>query len=405
MQDELGGLGGLGGLSDESMRERDLANQANLDMSMSFGEAPSSLGEVDTYGMGEGLSAARESSGLDNDGVSLSAALPDEEEEITIHAALPDEEEENPIIAGRADPSPINAGYGKTTTEEKKESEHTQEVDMSSGEDNGNIIIEDIPSEPVKNAYDEYGNLVTGKGNSKSTADSMANQAIDDIFIANTFSGPKEPKSETGGTMYSGEPKANVNISVGMPRFLKRIIVIVALLGVIYCILEYACGIKLEHYVNPVDVQEYYNIATDKTAQALDVEFKNEVMNYSSNGFDLAYDVENAEGLKIYSYQGKRIFIMVTDFRLNFSIFGVRPYMSKIADAKKALAAKGYELQETYKDTNDYENGGIEYAFYNSNDGTGVFVGKKEANDRIRGIKYVKDYKKYMKLMENVKEE
>ena len=110
MADSLGGLGGLsdgeglGGLSgDASMRARDAANMANQgEMSMGFSDTPQSLSDVDTQGMGEGLSAMREDLGAEG-GMQLNAGLQDEVQEEEIHAALEDEEEEAPIRAGRAE--------------------------------------------------------------------------------------------------------------------------------------------------------------------------------------------------------------------------------------------------------------------------------------------------------------
>ena len=181
MADSLGGLGGLsdgeglGGLSgDASMRARDAANMANQgEMSMGFSDTPQSLSDVDTQGMGEGLSAMREDLGAEG-GMQLNAGLQDEVQEEEIHAALEDEEEEAPIRAGRAEGDPVQAGFSESSYQEE-----------SYGSDN-------------RSSFDDGANLAQNP-----------NQSIDDIFIGGSYnrSGNTGGTSGSGGTMY--DPKAH----------------------------------------------------------------------------------------------------------------------------------------------------------------------------------------------------
>lgn len=377
MADELGGLGGLGGLSDglgglsgdASMKARDAANMAGQDdMSMGFSDTPQSLGDVDTQGMGEGLSAMREGLGVDEGGMQFNAALEDEEEEAPIQAALEDEEEEAPIQAGRADDDPVNAGFSQTD---------------SFGTDYG--------SGTERSSFDMGGaNLA-----------SNPNQSIDDIFIGGSFnrsSGSGGGYSSSGGTMYDpSKEKTDVHVSVGMPPLLKKLIILVVILVGAAAILKYGFHVNVESYIHPVDVQQYVEMDAASVATALGVKFKGEQERYNSESYDYTYDVQNAGGLKLVDYDGKRIYIQVTGTRINYSIFGIRPQLTKFDEATNLLIAAGFSEVESYENTEELGSKGTEHCFYNTRTGAGVIVGKKDNYNSVKSVKYVVNYKKFSK--------
>ena len=377
MADELGGLGGLGGLSDglgglsgdASMKARDAANMAGQDdMSMSFSDTPQSLGDVATQGMGEGLSAMREGLGADDGGMQFNAALEDEEEEAPIHAALEDEEEEAPIQAGRSDDEAVNAGFSQTD---------------SFGTDYG--------SGTGRSSFD------TGGANLASNP----NQSIDDIFIAGSFnrsSGGGGGYSSSGGTMYDpSKEKTDVHVSVGMPPLLKKLIILVVVLVGAAAILKYGFHVNVESYIHPVDVQQYVEMDAASVASTLGVKFKGEQERYNSESYDYTYDVQNAGGLKLVDYDGKRIYIQVTGTRINYSIFGIRPQLTKFDEATNLLIAAGFSEIESYENTEELGSKGVEHCFYNTRTGAGVIVGKKDNYNSVKSVKYVVNYKKFSK--------
>lgn len=377
MADELGGLGGLGGLSDglgglsgdASMKARDAANMASQDdMSMGFSDAPQSLGDVDTQGMGEGLSAMREGMGADG-GMQFNAALQDEEEEAPIHAALEDEEEEAPIQAGRADADPVNAGFGQTD---------------SFGTDYG--------------AGTERSSFDMGGANLASNP----NQSIDDIFIGGSFnrsSGGGGGYSSSGGTMYDpSKEKTDVHVSVGMPPLLKNLIIFAVIVVGALAILKYGFHVNVDSYIHPVDVQQYVETDAATVASTLGVKFKGDTERYNNENYDYTYDIQNAGGLKLVDYSGKRIYIQVTGVRINYSIYGIRPQVTKYEDATNLLIAAGFSEVESYDNTEEFGSQGEEHCFYNSRTGEGVIIGKKANYSSVKSVKYVVNYKKFSKL-------
>lgn len=364
MADELGGLGGLGGLSDglgglsgdASMKARDAANMAGQDdMSMGFSDTPQSLGDVATQGMGEGLSAMREGMGADDDGMQF-------------HAALEDEEEEAPIHAGRSEDESVNAGFAQTDS---------FGTDYSSGAE--------------RSSFDMGGaNLA-----------SNPNQSIDDIFIGGSFnrsSGSSGGYSSSGGTMYDpSKEKTDVHVSVGMPPLLKKLIILVVVLVGTAAVLKYGFHVNVESYIHPVDVQEYVEADAASVATALGVKFKGEQERYNSESYDYTYDVQNAGGLKLVDYDGKRIYIQVTGTRINYSIFGIRPQITKFDDATNLLIAAGFSEVDSYQNTEELGSQGVEHCFYNTRTGAGVIVGKKENYNSVKSVKYIVNYKKFSK--------
>lgn len=377
MADELGGLGGLGDLSgglgdlsgDASMKARDAANMAGQDnMSMGFSDTPQSLGDVDTQGMGEGLSAMREGLGADDGGMQFNAALQDEEEEAPIHAALEDEEEEAPIQAGRADADPVNAGFGQTD---------------SFGTDYG--------SGAERSSFDMGGaNLA-----------SNPSQSIDDIFIGGSFnrsSGGSGGYSSSGGTMYDpSKEKKDVHVSVGMPPLLKKLIILVVVLAGAAAILKYGFHVNIDSYIHPVDVQQYVEMDAGSVATTLGVKFKEDKERYNSESYDYTYDIQNAGGLKLVDYDGKRIYIQVTGVRINYSIFGIRPQITKFDEATNLLIAAGFSEIESYENVEEFGSQGEEHCFYNTRTGAGVIIGKKKSYNSVKSVKYMVNYKQFSK--------
>ena len=377
------GLDGQGLSSDASINARDAANMANREPAGSIESQyqAQSLKDVATMGMGKGLSATKASLGTEGFGVELNAALADEEEEEAIHAALADEEEEDTIKAGRADPAPINAGFGKPQ----------QAV--------GGGQQEDINA--------EFANL----DNYNITDNSLANdekQNIDDIFIAGNFrsSASTGGTSATGGIMYNPkEDHPDVNVSFSMPPFLKKILGIAAFLLILYAVLEYGFHVGVKNYFNPVDVHTYYSVSADEVAKALNIKFKQEKQSYTSSVYEYTYDVNNAGGLKLVNYNGERMYIEVTGTRINYCILGIRPQITKFAQAVDLLAANGYEEIESYSETEDLGSMGEEHVFYNYETGEGVIVGKKQNYDSVKTVKYTPYYKKYDKTRDALRNE
>ena len=369
------GLDGQGLSSDASISARDAANMANQEPTGSIESQyqAQSLKDVATMGMGKGLSAAKQSLGAEGGGMELNAALADEEEEEAINAALADEEEEDIIKAGRADPAPINAGFGKP-----------QQAVGGGQQDDVNV---------------EFTNL----DNYNITDNSMANdekQNIDDIFIAGNFrsSVSMGETSATGGTMYNPkEDHANVNVSFALPPLVKKLLMLGTFLLVIYVVLEYGFHVGVANYFSPVDVHQYYSSDASAVGQALNVNFKQETRNYSSSTYEYMYNIDNAGGLKLVNYNGERMYIEVTGMRINYCILGIRPQVTDFDEAVKLLNANGYEEVESYPETEDLGSMGEEHAFYNSQTGEGVIVGKKQNYDSVKTVKYMVNYKNYNK--------
>ncbi len=372
---DLGGLSGMGeglGGLDAGMRERDMANMANKeDMSMGFGDEPQSLSDFDTQGMGSGLSALHDG---DGGGIELSAGLADEEDEAPIHAALEDEEEEAPIQAGRSEDEPIQAGYGQ--------SERSSFGGSSGGEE--------------RSSFSAYG---LGGGGDLS---SNPNQSIDDIFIGGSYgrgSSSGGTTSSGGGTMYDPKKEhADVHVSVGLPPLVKNLLIIAVILAGIYAGLKYGLHVNIDNYFHPVDVQQYLESDSATLASTFNYKFKTETEKYSSSSYEYVLDVEKAGGLKLVNYDGDRIYIEVTGARLDCSIYGVRPQLTKYTEAVTILAGSGFSEVESYEETEQLGAQGEEHCFYNERTGEGVIVGKKAQYDSVKSIKYAKNYKKYKKL-------
>lgn len=381
LSDGLGGLGGLTG--DASMRERDAANMAGQDMGMGFGDAPQSLSDFDTQGMGDGLSAMKEGLGSDDSGMELNAALADEEEDAPIHAALQDEEEDAPIRAGRADSDPIHAGFGQPQNA----------TDNTTGSGTGNV---------ERSSFDGYGLSGSNLANDPS-------QNIDDIFIAGSYnrsSAGSSASSGGGGTMYDpSKEHTDVHVSFGMPPLLKKLLILVCIIAVAFGVLKYGFHVKIENYFHPQDVQEYVEYDADTLASTLGVKFKDQTEHYQSSVYDYTYNVAAAGGLKLVDYDGKRLYIEVTGTRIDYSIYGIRPQLTKFADATTLLAAVGYTEVESYAETEELGSQGEEHCFYNSKSGEGVIIGKKSQYDSVKAIKYIKNYKKYMKTRKELRSE
>lgn len=376
MNNGLGGLGGLqdfGGLSsEESVHQRDAANLAGLDLDETdySSDAPQSLSDFATQGMGEGLSAMKADLGLDNGGIELSAALEDEEDEMVIHAALEDEEEEEPIRAGRVEEEDVQAGMAP---------------DYSEGGQN----------------FDRYNHM----GDSKLA--SQPSQNIDGIFIGGNYNGSSDgERKSTGGTMYDpSKQKTNVNVSFGMPPFLKNIIIFACILGILYVVLEFGFHVKLENYWKPVDVQEYVDTDPATLSSKLGLKFKDDKETYSSSTYEYFYDINEAGGLKLVNYSGKRIFIEVTGTRIDYSIYGIRPQFTSYTKARAMLTSKGFSEVEKYEEVEELGAQGEEHCFYNSTTGEGVIIGKKTQYKAVKAVKYMKNYKKYAKLRKQLRSE
>lgn len=387
---ELGGLSdgdsGLGGLSgDASMRARDAANMAGQDdMGMGFDSAPQSLSDFDTQGMGEGLSAMKEGLGAETGGMDLHAALEDEEEEAPIHAALEDEEEEAPIRAGRAEAEPIQAGYGQPQTA------------VGGG-------TSDSTSGQERSSFDGYG-LSGGPNLAENPS-----QNIDDIFIAGSYnrsSGSSGGVSAGGGTMYDpSKEKTDVHVSFGMPPLLKKLLIFACIIAAIFGVLKYGLHIKVENYFHPVDVQQYINSDAATLASTLGVKFDETTERYQTDYYDYTYNVSEAGGLKLVNYNGKRLYIEVTGMRIDYSIYGIRPQITKFSDAATLLATAGYGEVESYEETEELGSNGEEHCFYNSKTGEGVIVGKKANYESVKAVKYVVNYKKYKKTRASLRNE
>lgn len=380
MADSLGGLGGLsdgeglGGLSgDASMRARDAANMANQgEMSMGFSDTPQSLSDVDTQGMGEGLSAMREDLGAEG-GMQLNAGLQDEVQEEEIHAALEDEEEEAPIRAGRAEGDPVQAGFSESSYQEE-----------SYGSDN-------------RSSFDDGANLAQNP-----------NQSIDDIFIGGSYnrSGSTGGTSGSGGTMY--DPKAHkpdVHVSFGIPPIIKKLFIFVCVIAAIFAGLKYGLHVDLENYIHPIDVQQYVNVAPDELAATLGVKFKSEEQRFSNDVYDYTYDKQCYGGLQLVDCNGKRLFIEVSDTRIDYSIFGIRPQITKFDKAVNMLTALGYQELESYENTEELGAQGEEHCFYNANTGEGVIIGKKQQYKSVKSVKYIENYKKFVKTRKELRRE
>mgnify|MGYP006873018016 CR=1 FL=1 len=377
---DLGGLSGIGGGLeglDASTRERDAANAKNDDMMYDLNNTASSLSEVATQGMGDGLSAMRDGMGLGG-GSELNAGLEDEEPEPEIHAALEDEEEDEPIKAGR-----------------------------SSNIDEGGALFSmtsDYNSKPAeeRSSFDSY-NLA----NSDMANDSR--QSIDDIFIAGnmnrSFSGGGT--SASGGTMYDpSKEKQKVNMSFSMPPFVTKLIGFIIFLVVVYAGLKYGLHINVENYFHPVAVETYRDSDPATVEKALGVKFKTKSESFNSSDYEYKYDVSYAGGLRLVDYGGKRLYIELKGMRVHFSIYDVRSQVSKYEDAVTTLIGHGYkELEETYENTEELGSQGTEHCFYNSKTGEGIIIGKKDQYSAIKSIKYVKNYKKFRKQRAELRNE
>ena len=385
------GLTGLGdgtdgsGLSgDASMQARDAANMANRDpvSSIEAEMQPQSLKEFATMGMGNGLSAVKESLGAEGGGIELHASLEEEEEAEAIHAKLVDEEEEAPIQAGRADPAPINAGYGKPQQAVGGRKEEDVYVDFN-----------------ATDAYDITDNSLA----------SDAKQNIDDIFIAGNFrSGSGNTTAPAAkGTMYHGENEKteHLHVTFVMPSFLKKILIFAAVIAILYGVLEYGFKVGVKNYFKPLDVQQYYVANVQELGEELHVKFKNETKSYTSSTYDYTYDISNAGGLKIVNYQDQRMYIEVTGMRINYSIFGIRPQMTKYDEAVNLLAAQGYTEIGSYAETEELGSMGEEHVFYNQTTGEGVIIGKKSNYEAVKAVKYTQNYKKYEKKRKELRGE
>jgi hypothetical protein len=380
---ELGGLsdgsgeGGLGGLGEASMRARDAANAQDDGMSMGFDSTPQSLGDVDTQGMGEGLSAARAEMGMDNGGMTFNAGLQDEEEEAPIHAALQDEEEEAPIQAGRAEAEPIQANYGQSASSTPSE----ERSSFGGGYNMGS----DLSQNPSQN--------------------------IDDIFIAGSYGRSNNSfgsTSSTGGTMYDpnkDKKHSEVRVSFGLPPFLKNLIILAVFIVVVLGVLKYGFHMNVENYLHPVDVQEYVDSSAETLGETLGYTFKSEDVRYSSDYYDYTYNEQVAGGLKLVDCNGKRFFIEVTGFRLDCSIYGIRPQVTKFDEATLILTGLGYSEVDSYTETEELGSQGEEHCFYNQRSGEGVIIGKKAQYSSVKAIKYMKNYKQYSKTRASLRGE
>ena len=377
---ELGGLSGIGGGLeglDASTRERDAANARNDEMMYDLNNTASSLSEVATQGMGDGLSAMRDGMGLGG-GAELSAGLEDEEPAPEIHAALEDEEEDEPIKAGRS--SNIDEGGAL----------FSMSSDYSSSK----------PAEE-RSSFDSY-NLA----NSSMANDSR--QSIDDIFIAgnmNRFS--TGGTSAGGGTMYDpSKEKQKVNMSFSMPPIVTKLIGLLIFLAIVYAGLKYGLHINVENYFHPVAVESYRDADPAAVETALGVHFKTKSEAFTSSDYEYKYDVNYDGGLRLVDCNGQRLYIELKGMRVDFSIYDVRPQVTKYEEAVTTLIGHGYqELEETYENTEELGSQGMEHCFYNSKTGEGIIIGKKEQYSAIKSIKYVKNYKKFRKFRAELRNE
>ncbi len=376
---DLGGLSGIGGGLDgldASTKERDAANARNQDVMYDLNNTASSLSEVATQGMGDGLSAMRDGMGLGG-GSELNAGLEEEEPAPEIHAALEDEEEDEPIKAGR-----------------------------SSNMDEGGALFSMSSSESSKPAEERSSFDAYNLANSGMANDSR--QSIDDIFIAgnmNRFSGGGT--SAGGGTMYDpSKEKQNVNMSFSMPPIIKKLIGFVIFLAVVYFGLKYGLHINVENYFHPVAVESYRDSDPATVESALGVKFKTKTETFNSSDYEYKYDVNYDGGLRLVDCNGKRLYIELKGMRVDYSIYDVRPQVSKYEDAVTTLIGHGYqELEETYENTEELGSQGTEHCFYNSKTGEGIIIGKKDQYSAIKSIKYVKNYKKFRKFRAELRNE
>lgn len=383
----MAGLNGIGGSElDASTRARDMANMAgrdDMDMSMGFGETPQSLGDVDTAGMGEGLSAMREGLGEEGSGMELHAGLADEEPDNEIHAALEDEEEEEEIHAGRQDPSPVNAGYGETS-----QAAHTAPA-------SGKVEL------GVKEDASSRSSFDGGYGGRDLSSD--PNQSIDDIFIAGSFnrggsSSGGSSVSSTGGTMYDPSKDEKVKVSVGfqMPGWLKTIIWLVVILAAAYVVLTYVFHVKVQNYFHPVDVQQYEAMAPEDVEKALGVKFKDDNLKFESDQYSYQWDIKKAGGLRLVDVSGVREFIEVTGLRIDYSIYGIRPQLDNITEANNKLTAAGFTKVSEYDETEELGSQGHETVYMKQGTGEGVILGTLTNYKEIKAIKYVPNCKKFL---------
>ncbi|MCR4717255.1 MAG: hypothetical protein K5656_08745 [Lachnospiraceae bacterium] len=374
---DLGGLsGGLGGL-DASTLERDKANAKNDDLMYDLNNTASSLSDVATQGMGEGLSAMREGMGMGGDGMELSAGLEDDEPEMEIHAALEDEEVDDTIHAGRSDNMDEPSSFPGSG------SSGSSGLSMSTGNKK--------PAEE-RSSFDSYNNLAND-----------SRQSIDDIFIAGNMSRSNfggGGSSSGGGTMYDpSKETTKVNMAFSMPPFIKNLFFFLVFLGVVYAVLRYGFKINVENYFKPVAVESYRDMPAEEAFKALGLSYKTKQDSYTSSSYEYKLDVSYAGGLRLVDYEGKRLYIELTGMRADYTIYGVRPQFTKYQDATNLLIAAGYaELtDQSYENVEELGSQGTEHCFYNSKTGEGVIIGKKDQYDAVKSVKFVKNYKKFRK--------